>query len=103
MSNENRTLHELNYGGENKVFILTDYDDIVRGVVKAHGDIEENKKAIENCLRDEYNATDGNIQTIVYYPLTDVFDMSIHLWINEEGGPPDLWDFRIQKATLYVE
>jgi hypothetical protein len=84
-----------------RVLIVLDYEDTVRGLVQGRGDNSKNIEALTNCLVEEYGASYGNIQKIEYYSYSDSFAMTIHLWINEEGGSPDVYEFLMQKSKLY--
>jgi hypothetical protein len=80
--------------------ILLDDENTVRGVIKGRGKSKKNRKAIELCLEEEYCGV-VKIQKTEDFGYSDTFTITVHIWNNDEGGPPDCRDFSLQRAIIY--
>jgi hypothetical protein len=85
-----------------QIGIILDNEDIVRGTILGTDDSKKNIKLLEECLGNEYGGF-ATLQKIEYFNHSSTFVCIIHIWDSEhtEGGPPDIYDFTIQKSILY--
>jgi hypothetical protein len=85
-----------------RIGIILDNDDVVRGTIRGTDNNKGNIQLLEECLGNEYGG-EAKIQKIEYFNHNDTYQFTAHIWdVNHTtGGPPDIWDFFLQKAVLY--
>ena len=85
---------------KDKVIVIIDYNNTIKGVVRGKGNVKDNITAIESALAREFNATESEITTIEYLGHTCFYELYIKMKCKEDKEPI-IYDFYIQELTLY--
>jgi len=85
---------------KDKVIVIIDYNNTIKGVVSGKGNVKDNITAIESALAREFNATESEITTIEYLGHTSFYELYIKMKCKEDKEPI-VYDFYLQELTLY--